>query len=196
MISFDIGVKTGYSYDEQKINFLCKKMKNIIKTTFRENEIIFEITTKIYPKEVIYKTCYFFIDKVFIYLDIINKDFVAVSLKGKKNLSKKQLKNIEGEFLNELLNVLLRENVSKRNQKILEYIIGGAITASLPGNEKKVETSNIETSDMDLNKEIEILKKELEEIKEDDFENDPLGIKDIVGANKKNIVAKKRTAKK
>jgi len=163
-------------------------MKNINKMSSGENEIIFEINTKIYPKEVIYKTCYVFIDRFFIYLDIVKKDSIMISLKGKENLNKKQLAKMKGEFSNELLNVLLRENVSKKNQKILEYIIGGAITASLPGNEKKAEIS-------DLDKEIEDLKKELNEIEEADFENDPLSIKKIVSVGKKIPAAKKTTKK-
>jgi His-Xaa-Ser system protein HxsD len=163
-------------------------MKNINKMPSREDGITFEISTKIYPKEVIYKTCYVFIDRFFIYLDIVKKDSIMISLKGKENLNKKQIASMRGEFSNELLNVLLRENVSKKNQKILEYIVGGAITASLPGNEKKDEMSG-------LDKEIEDLKKELDEIEEVDFENDPLDIRKIASVNKKNIVTKKRMVK-
>jgi His-Xaa-Ser system protein HxsD len=163
-------------------------MKNIIKTNLKENEIIFEINTKIYPKEVVYKTCYVFIDRAFVYLDIIKKDLIEVSLKGKENLNKKQLENIKGEFSNELLNVLLRENISKRNQKVLEYIVGGAITASLSKDEQNSITNS-------LDDEIEALKKELDEIEENDFENDPLGIKEIVPVVKRIAATKKRKIK-
>jgi len=108
-------------------------MKNTGKTTFSDNEIILEINTKIYPKEVIYKTCYIFVDQVFIHLDIVKKGSVRVLLKSKKDLDRKQLENMKREFSNELLNVLLRDNVSRRNKKVVEYIVSGAIAASLRG---------------------------------------------------------------
>jgi len=154
----------------------------------KDNKIIFEINAKIYPKEVIYKTCYAFIDRAFVYLDIFKKNLITVTLQGKKNLNKKQLKDIKGEFSNELMNVLLRENISKKNQKTLEYIVGGAITAALSNDEKRAEVS-------DLDKEIEDLKKELDEIKEEDFKNDPLGIKKIAGTGNKAPAIKKRIIK-
>lgn len=163
-------------------------MKNDTKTTLGKNEIIFEINTKIYPKEVIYKTCYVFIDKAFVYLDIIKKDLIEVSLKGKENLNKKQLENIRGEFFNELLNSLLREKVSQKNQKIVEYIVGGAITASLPKKEEKKE-------DFDLDQEIEKLKKELESIEDGDFENDSLDIKKIAKISRKIKIKKSKNRK-
>lgn len=154
-------------------------MKNKISTMLGKNEIIFEINTKIYSKEVIYKTCYVFIDKVFIYLDVIKNGFIEVSLKGKQDLNKEQLENLKGEFFNELLNILLRENLSKRNQKIVEYIVSGAITASLPKKEEKNES-------FDLDQEIENLKRELELIDGESFEDDSLGIKKTAKNSRKN----------
>ncbi|PJB99424.1 MAG: His-Xaa-Ser system protein HxsD, partial [Candidatus Nealsonbacteria bacterium CG_4_9_14_0_8_um_filter_35_12] len=84
------------------------------------NEIIFSLNTKIYPQEIIYKTCYTFIDRMYVYLDSLKKNEIIVSLKSKEKLTKKQPESLKDEFLNELLNILIREAVSKKNQKFLE----------------------------------------------------------------------------
>jgi len=142
------------------------------------NEIIFSLNTKIYPQEIIYKTCYTFIDRMYVYLDSLKKNEIIVSLKSKEKLTKKQPESLKDEFLNELLNILIREAVSKKNQKFLEYIIGGAITASLEKPEMKKENKK---EGMDkVEKEIESLKKELGKIEcSEDYKKDPLNIKKI-----------------
>lgn len=142
------------------------------------NEIIFSLNTKIYPQEIIYKTCYTFIDRMYVYLDSLKKNEIIVSLKSKEKLTKKQPESLKDEFLNELLNILIREAVSKKNQKFLEYIIGGAITASLEKPEMKKENKK---EGMDkVEKEIEFLKKELGKIeRSEDYKKDPLNIKKI-----------------
>jgi len=142
------------------------------------NEIIFSLNTKIYPQEIIYKTCYTFIDRMYVYLDSLKKNEIIVSLKSKEKLTKKQPESLKDEFLNELLNILIREAVSKKNQKFLEYIIGGAITASLEKPEMKKENKK---EGMDkVEKEIEFLKKELGKIEcSEDYKKDPLNIKKI-----------------
>lgn len=144
----------------------------------QKNEIIFSLDTKIYPQEIIYKTCYTFIDTMYVYLDSLKKNEITISLKGKEKLTKEQLESLKDEFLNELLNILIREAVSKKNQKFLEYIIGGAITASLEKPEMKKENKK-EGMD-EVEKEIEDLKKELEKIESsEDYKKDPLSIKKI-----------------
>lgn len=101
------------------------------------NEISFNLNTKIYSKELIFKTAYVFIDKLYIYFDSASDGDMIVTLRAKDKSRDNQLEELKGEFSNELLNVLLRENASERNKKIVEIIIGGAITASLRGT--KVE---------------------------------------------------------
>jgi His-Xaa-Ser system protein HxsD len=158
-------------------------MKN--KITAAENGIIFSLSTKIYPSEIIYKACYVFIDRMYIYLDNPKKSEIQVRLKGKRELSAKELEKLKGEFSNELLNTILRESVAKRNQKILEYIVGGAINASLE-KEQPAEAKESQ-DDLDIEKEIAAIRKELETMGSADYDEDPLGIKTIklVKKNKK-----------
>jgi len=75
-----------------------------MKITKKKNELIISLNPKIYPLEAIYGTCYIFIDRAYLFLDgNLNKE-VKVFLKGKKELSPKELEKLAGEFKNELLN--------------------------------------------------------------------------------------------
>lgn len=160
------------------------------KIKLENNEIFFSLNTKVYPQDVIFKTCYVFIDQMYIYLDNSKKGEILVSLKGKNDLNGKELEKLKGEFTNELLNMVLRESVAKKNQKVLEYIVGGAINASLE-NVKQIEKEK-GNENLEIEKEIALLKKELEEMEGEDYEKDSLGIKKIANTDSKKIKKKKK----
>lgn len=156
--------------------------------------VSFSVSTKIYPKDVLYKACYSFIDRMYIFLDISKKkDEIVVTLKGKTPLRKKGLGALEGEFVNELLNALVREKVSKRNRKVLEEIVGGAMGAALGvremegGDRKGLRDEVLGTGGVDdaeakeIEAAVEALKLELAAIEAgDDYETDLLGIRTIM----------------
>ncbi|MCX6762360.1 MAG: His-Xaa-Ser system protein HxsD [Candidatus Moranbacteria bacterium] len=104
------------------------------KINLKKNQIVFSLNAKNYPKEVIFSTAYVFLDRAYIYLDGDPEKEIEVFLKGKESLSKSQLESLRGEFLNELLNYLLRVEVAQGNQKIREYIVASALVASLPSD--------------------------------------------------------------
>ncbi len=119
--------------------------------------MIITLDKKIYPLEVIYGASYIFIDRAYLFLDKRGKN-VEVVFKPKEEMSKKQLENLAGEFMNELLNCVLRVNLSQENKKIRQHIVERALCSSV----------NIEKCDCET---------ELETL---DFgyssEDDPLGI--------------------
>lgn len=156
------------------------------------NSITFSLNANVYPKEIIYTTCYVFIDRMYIYLDNPKKNLIVASLKGKDKLKQKELENLKGEFLNELLNVKLREDISKRNKKVLEYIVGGAVNASLEKNDQSKKEED--EKNLDIEKEIALLKKELDEMESEDYEKDSLGVRNIIstGDKTKKIKEKKK----
>jgi His-Xaa-Ser system protein HxsD len=98
----------------------------------KNNTIVFWLDSKIYPLEAVYNTAYVFLDQVYIFLDGNPEKEIEIYLKGKKKLDKKKLEALQGEFLNELLNFLLRIEVAQNNQKIREYIVASALVSSLP----------------------------------------------------------------
>jgi His-Xaa-Ser system protein HxsD len=99
-----------------------------------KNQINFRLKTKNYPLEAIYATAYVFINKAYVYLDGDPKKEMSVCLEGKEKLSEKILESLRGEFLNELLNYLLRVEIAKRNKKIRELIVSSALVSGLGGD--------------------------------------------------------------
>jgi len=101
-----------------------------------KNEIKFILDLKDYPLEAIYGAAYVFINKAYLFLDNKSSKKIEISLKGKNKLTKKQLENLKGEFLNELLNYTLRVNLNKHNKKIREYIVNQALFSAF--NEEEI----------------------------------------------------------
>src|SRR4030043_521272 len=129
-----------------------------------QKEIEFTINTKIYSLTAICQAAYFFLDKVYVFLDGEPKKEVKVIMKlksasddGSTKLtmtSSAELEKIAGEFYNELLNQLLREKVNATNAKIREYIVSQALYSAVPNEVDEL----------------------LKEVEEEDWQEDPLGI--------------------
>lgn len=100
----------------------------------KNNQIVFWLPTENYPKEAIYATAYVFIDRCYVYINGNSKKEISISLEGKEKLLEKNLEDLKGEFLNELLNYLLRVEIGKRNKKIRESIVGSALISGLDNN--------------------------------------------------------------
>lgn len=100
----------------------------------KDQDAVFWLKTKNYPLEAIFSAAYVFIDRAYIYLDGDPEKEIMVRLRSKEKADKKKLEVLEGEFLNELLNFLLRVEIARNNQKIREYIVASALVSSLPEN--------------------------------------------------------------
>jgi len=110
-----------------------------MRKTIKNNLLEMKLNPMIYPLEVIYSTCYVFIDRAYLFLDGDPKKEIIVAIKGKKNLSKKQLENLAGEFLNELLSAALRINLAQHNKKIRQYIVERALVSA--ANDENLDES-------------------------------------------------------
>ncbi|MFC1598921.1 His-Xaa-Ser system protein HxsD [Patescibacteria group bacterium] len=119
----------------------------------KDQQITFTINTKIYPLTVVYQTAYLFLDQVYVFLNGDPKKELEVNFKLKPD-KKNKLDELAGEFHNELLNQLLRHNVSKTNAKIREYIVSQALYNAVPNEVDEL----------------------LKEVEEEDWQEDPLGI--------------------
>lgn len=100
-----------------------------------KNQVTITVNTKIYPLEVIFSSSYIFLDHAYILLDEAKTGIIVITLKGKEKMDKKQLEKFGGEFYNALLNDSLRNQISKTNQKIREYIVGSALIGAVGENE-------------------------------------------------------------
>jgi len=112
----------------------------------KNNTIKFIFDLQNYPKEALYGAAYVFLDRVYLFLDSKSKNKIEVSLKGKKQLSKKQLEKIKGEFLNELFNYTIRIKMTKNNKKIREFIIGQALISAY-GDEESTQEDGMKYED-------------------------------------------------
>ncbi|MBN1326110.1 His-Xaa-Ser system protein HxsD [Candidatus Falkowbacteria bacterium] len=117
-----------------------------------DNLLEFKINPKIYTLNAIYKTAYFFLDKVYIFLDGDPKKEIKVTMKSKSGMG--ELEKVASEFYNELLNQLLREKVSYTNAKVREFIVAKALYNAVPNEVDEL----------------------LKEVEEEDWQEDPLGI--------------------
>lgn len=91
------------------------------------NEITIAVNPLLYPIEAIYGAAYVFLDKAYLFLDGDPKKSVIVRIRGKEKITPRQLKDLAGEFYNEILSFALRNQISKNNQKIREMIIARAL---------------------------------------------------------------------
>lgn len=105
---------------------IINNMSNILKI---------KIKSDIFPIEAYYATSLFFLDKYYVYLDK-KKDQIEVIITPKEGI-KMLVKEIEGDFRNELINNSLRIRISQNNLSIRQYIINQALFSSLPTTEQK-----------------------------------------------------------
>lgn len=144
----------------------------IYKINDQGKQIEFIINSKIYPLAAIYQAAYFFLDKVYIFLDGDPKKEIKVTMKAKTAsadgltnpstdsgqrltmTASAVIEEIAAEFYNELLNQLLREKVSTTNAKIREYVVSQALYNAVPNEVDEL----------------------LKEVEEEDWQEDPLGI--------------------
>ncbi len=131
-----------------------------------------QVSQKIYPIDVVMDTCFVFIDRYYIFLDL-DKGKIVINLKPKEGVSRGEIKDISGEFSNELLNQAIRKKINAQHSKIREYIVSKALFSA------------------DLIRDFsgdEFLEEEFEEI-DDDYLDDPLQIavpwEEKYGKNKK-----------
>lgn len=90
------------------------------------------LSQKLYPLESIYATAYVYIDKCYVMLSRVDKDYLQVRLKAKPECSKADFDRVVGEFGNELLNQALRLKVAKRTEKLREAIVHRALYSAMP----------------------------------------------------------------
>jgi len=136
------------------------------------NEVIkwekFELTidTKIFPKEIILKTAYVFLDRWYFFFKMDWDNIILQFTKREENEEKPEL--IIADFSDELLSTLLRDTLEKENKNIREKIVWAAIANSLDPNwYTSFDTNNNlcenqENNQIDFDKDIDDILKEIE----------------------------------
>ncbi len=106
-----------------------------------EDTTTFRIDSNVYPKYVVMKTAYIFIDNFYIFLSMDNNGDLLVEMKHKQGYSASL--EMVGEFYNELLNQLLRAHVSEQTKGIREIILARALHQTCIQTEENTTNENI-----------------------------------------------------
>ncbi len=98
----------------------------------KRSELVISVDRDLYPLDAVYGASYSFLEKAYIKLQKGTGTEIDIIFKGKELVDKKEMDELGGEFMNELLNYSLKSQISKSNRKIREYMIGRALASALP----------------------------------------------------------------
>jgi His-Xaa-Ser system protein HxsD len=84
------------------------------------------LDTLLYPETAIFRTCYLFTDRTYIYLRTARPKEIVVEFRAKRG--KEDLDSVVGEFGNELINQRIRLELSSETQQIREMIVAQAFS--------------------------------------------------------------------
>lgn len=118
------------------------------KIKFNEDYAELCVNSEIYTKETIFAVGYVLLDKVYILLDAVKKDFVIYIYPQNK---KTDLKKVTLEFCNELLNYAHYFSRLENNTETIKLIMQRALFSAAPSLVQEAEEKEIE----DLIKELE-----------------------------------------
>jgi His-Xaa-Ser system protein HxsD len=83
------------------------------------------VDTNVYPLEVLFRACYVFTDKCYLFLSTTDQPAV-INVRFKRKLESADLQSIVGEFCNELINQRVRLDVANETRSIRELIVAQA----------------------------------------------------------------------
>ncbi len=89
------------------------------------------VDASLYPLEAVYAAAYVFIDRCFVFLDKPEPEKIRVSLAAKKGvLEGEAVRDIVGEFANELLSCAWRAQIARENRSIIEAVTAQALSGA------------------------------------------------------------------
>lgn len=136
-------------------------MSSFIKKSFDSKKIELTIDTKIFPKDIILKSAYNFLDKWYFYFTLLEDNNINLFLTLKED-TKIDSEKLIANFLDELLSVYLRDKLEKDNKVIREKIVTTAISSAIDNkNYVSIDKENTK-NEIDFDKDIDEILKEIE----------------------------------
>ncbi|MGH2638354.1 MAG: His-Xaa-Ser system protein HxsD [Rhabdochlamydiaceae bacterium] len=90
-----------------------------------DGTLTISVYTSLYSLQALFRTCYLFTDRCYLFLEPEESDAqVRVSIAAKSQGGK--LKDVAGEFCNELINQKLRSDIAAETRPIRELIVAQA----------------------------------------------------------------------
>jgi His-Xaa-Ser system protein HxsD len=108
-----------------------------------DGSLSFCVDTAVYSLEALFRVCYIFTDKCYLYLEVAEPASV-IRVNFSQKTSKANLEVIAGEFSNELINQRVRMDVATETRAIRELIVAQAFAES-----SVVDTSLSDSSYLD-----------------------------------------------
>lgn len=138
-------------------------MENFLNEIVEWNKFELHIDTNIFPKNIILKAAYNFLDKWYFFFKMNDDNNIILQFTKREEVSELS-EDIIWDFSDELLSVILRDNLEKDNKVIREKIVWAAIGNSLDVNNFiEVNTdNNQEKNQIDFDKDIDDILKEIE----------------------------------
>lgn len=106
--------------------------KDIAVTDLAAASVTLTVDAALYPLEAVYGAAYIFIDRCYVLLDRPKAGSVAVTLTPKKGAAEEgALRQMAGEFANELLTQAWRQKIVEENRVILETVTTQALAGAM-----------------------------------------------------------------
>ena len=123
----ELEVKEGAEVDASEAALLEEMAtRESVACAIGERKAAFVLDESIYKKDAVYGTAYLFIDKCFVYLSRPEESKIGVELVSREEATEAELETIAGEFVNELLNQVVRAQVGEATARIREYYMARA----------------------------------------------------------------------
>ena len=120
--------------------------------------ILLPVDETVYGLEAIFKTCYLFTDRCYLFLSRLPASCIAVQITAKQGGV--PLEQVTGEFCNELINQRIRADIAQETGKIRELIVAKALAE---GNLLEIEFPHVQEGEAALPTSAQ-----------DDYQRDPL----------------------
>jgi len=88
------------------------------------------VSTSCYPPEVVFRTCYAFTDRAYLWLEPGADGTIVVSITRKS--TETNLEVLVGEFANALVDYALRRQVSQETRAVRDTIVRAALAEAVP----------------------------------------------------------------
>jgi His-Xaa-Ser system protein HxsD len=93
----------------------------------RARKVTLGVDSRIYSQDAVVGAAYVFLGRAWVHLDRDKKGNLLVTLKAKAPASKDELQRLSDDFENELVDQVVRLQLSKKHVKLREMIVGRAM---------------------------------------------------------------------
>jgi len=114
-----------------------------------QRTVSFDLNEELFAKEAIYGAAYLFVNRVYAFLSRSRDKHIRVRLRSKETTSEDELESLAGEFANELLNQMIRHQVSRATAPIREYTLARAFFGSESRTSIDALLAELDAEDLD-----------------------------------------------